>query len=135
MPYKFDTEKKKIERRFDRRIKLTDIERDEIKKLYGRFSQRELARRFNVSRRLVIFIGCPEKYEHSKELYKERRKDGRYYKKSRHTKAVKRLREHKKILFGLSRNPKIKDNGAVDTKSLPHNSPQLDLNKDSRIGV
>jgi hypothetical protein len=100
MPYKFETQKKKIERKFDRRIKLTDGERWEIKELYGKISQRKLAKQFKVSRRLIIFISCPEKLEHAKELYKERRKDGRYYKKANHTKAIKKYRQHKKNLFG-----------------------------------
>jgi len=103
MPYKFETDKKKIERKYDHRVKLTDKERKEIKRLYNKFSQRELATKFKVSRRLIIFIGCPEKYERARELYKERRKDQRYYKKSKHTKAMKKCREHRKLLFGVSR--------------------------------
>jgi len=103
MPYKFETEKKKIERKNDKRIVLTDLEREEIFKLYGSISQRELAKMFKCSRRLIIFIGCPEKYERAKELYKERRKDGRYYKKDIHTKAIKKYRQHKKLLFGVTR--------------------------------
>ena len=110
MPYKFETQKKKIERKDDRRIKLTEEERKEIKKLYGRISQRKLALMYKVSRRLIIFIGCPEKYEQNKALYKERRKDKRYYKKARNTKAIKKCRQHKKMLFGITRkSPKKKD--------------------------
>jgi hypothetical protein len=81
MPYKFDTQKRKIKREDDNRIKLTDEERRDIKKLYGKISQRKLAKMFKVSRRLIIFIGCPEKLKIQKEQYKERMKDGRYYKK------------------------------------------------------
>lgn len=103
MPYKFDTDKKKIGRENNKNVKLSDSEREEIKSLYGTISQRKLAKMFKVSRRLIIFVACPEKYKHSKELYKERRKDGRYYKKDRHTIAIKKCRLHKKELFGITR--------------------------------
>jgi len=103
MPYKFETDKRKIPREKDNRVKLTEEEREEIKSLYGQISQRKLAKLFGVSRRLVIFIGCPEKLRRAKELYKERRKDGRYYKKERHTKHIKKYRRHKKSIFGVTR--------------------------------
>jgi len=103
MPYKFETDKRKIPRGKDSRVKLTEEERKEIKSLYGQISQRKLAKLFGVSRRLIIFIGCPEKLRRAKELYKERRKDGRYYKKERHTKHIKKYRRHKKNIFGITR--------------------------------
>lgn len=78
MPFK--SEHIKLPKQYDRRIKLTDAQRDEIKEKYasGVCSQRSLAREYNVSRRLISFIVDPEKYEISKEQFKERRKDGRY---------------------------------------------------------
>lgn len=68
----------------DKRVKLTDDDRAEIRKLSQAphsYSQRELARAFGVSRRLITFVLFPERLAHQKALYKERRKDGRYYNK------------------------------------------------------
>lgn len=78
MPFK--SESIKLPRQYDRRIKLTDKQRDEIKEKYasGVYSQRALAREYNVSRRLISFVLNPEKYETAKEQFRERRKDGRY---------------------------------------------------------
>ena len=98
MPYKFEYTKKRIPREFDRRVKLTDLERKKIKELYGKISQRNLAKMFGVSRRLITYIGCPEKLERAKELYKDRRKDGRYYDRKKHTKAMKKYRKYKNNL-------------------------------------
>jgi IS30 family transposase len=98
MPYKFATDKKKIPRELDKRVKLTDSEREEIKFLYGKVSQRQLAKKYNVSRRLIIFIGCPEKLERARELYKERRKDKRYYNTELHKKYMKTHRRRKQLI-------------------------------------
>ena len=78
MPYK--SEKIKLSKEQDRRIKLTDNQRDEIRHKYstGLYSQRQLAREYNVSRRLITFIIDPKKSERNKELCKKRRADGRY---------------------------------------------------------
>ena len=78
MPNK--SEKIKLSKEQDRRIKLTDEQRDEIRHKYstGLYSQCGLAAEYKVSRRLITFILDPNKYEHSRELFKERRKDGRY---------------------------------------------------------
>ena len=54
MPYKFETDKKKIPRDKDRRVKLSEEDRQEIKELYPFISQRTLAKMFNVSRRLKL---------------------------------------------------------------------------------
>ena len=100
MPYK--SESIKLPKQYDRRIKLTDVQRDEIKEKYtsGVYSQRALAREYNVSRRLISFIVDPEKYEISKEQFKERRKDGRYNPdKELHNKIQKEHRRYKQGLY------------------------------------
>ena len=79
MPYKSD--KIKIAgTSYDRRVKLTDNEREEIKYLYKTsvHSQRKLASMFNVSRSLIAMVLNPERLQRARELFKERRKDGRY---------------------------------------------------------
>lgn len=59
MPYK--SEKIKLSREQDRRVKLTEAQREEIKEKHstGLHSQRALAREYNVSRRLISFVLFP----------------------------------------------------------------------------
>lgn len=94
MPNK--SEKIKLSREQDRRYKLTDEQRDEIRHKYstGLYSQRELAAEYNVSRRLITFIIDPEKLKHNAELLKERRADGRYKPSKKEWAAT--MREHRK---------------------------------------
>lgn len=78
MPYKSSSIK--LSRELDRRVKLSDEQREEIKHKYesGFYSQRALAREYNVSRRLISFILFPEKAEIAAQQLKERKADGRY---------------------------------------------------------
>jgi len=99
MPFKFETDKLKIKKCDDKRIKLTNAERHEIKQLYGKISQRKLAKLYNVSRRLIIFIGCPEKYEQNLKCREERGGSMQYYNKQKHTKIMKKHRTYKKELY------------------------------------
>ena len=114
MPYKFETNKLKIPKKYDKRIKLTDNERKEIKMLYGKISQRKLAKMYNVSRRLIIFIGCPEKAQKNKI---QRKLNGilnnHYYKKERHKGYMKKHRRYKHILYLEN---KLKKAGEKDVK-------------------
>ena len=102
MPHKFTTLKLKIPRSKDRRVKLTLTERDEIKKFYGRISQRKLAKMYNVSRRLIQFIGSPDKKVRDLQLRKER--GNTYYNKEKNTKSI---REHRKYKQGLYLNNEL----------------------------
>ena len=97
MPYKHKFYK--IKREDDRRIKLTDVEREEIRTLYGTISQRKLARIYGVSRRLIQFIGDPEKHE--KNLVARRKRGGSkfYYDKDKHREYTKDHRHHKQKLY------------------------------------
>lgn len=85
----------------DRRVKLTDDDRECIREEYatGMFSQRDLAAKYGVSRRLITFILDPDKAERAKQQYLERRKDGRYYDKEKHNEYMKTHRDHKKELW------------------------------------
>ena len=93
MPYK--SEKIKLSKAQDRRIKLTDEQREEIKHKYstGLYSQRALAREYGVSRRLITFIIDDTKYQKCKEQFKERKADGRY--KPDKEGWAKTMREHR----------------------------------------
>ena len=106
MPYK--SSKIKLSRSQDRRIKLTDEQREEIKHKYatGLYSQRALAREYNVSRRLITFVLDDEKYQKAKEQFKERRADGRYKPTKKEWAAI--MREHRKYKEDLYRKGELK---------------------------
>ena len=77
MPYK--SEKIKLSPTQDRRRKLTDEQKKEIKKLYatGLVGQRPLAKQFGVSRSLIQIIVNPEIAEKKKQRIKEHWRDYR----------------------------------------------------------
>jgi transposase len=64
-------------------------------------SYNQLAKKYGVSKRLIILYANPEIEEHSKDLYRQRRKDGRYYKKEKHTKAIREHRNYKKDIINV----------------------------------
>lgn len=106
MPYK--SERIKIAgTQFDRRIKLTDEQKDLIRWLREeeQISYNKLAAQFNVSKRLVMFICNPEKYEKSKEQFKQRKMEGRY--KPCKKEWAETVREHRKYKQELYLNNKI----------------------------
>lgn len=100
MPYA--SEKMKLPREYDRRVKLSDQQREEIKEKYstGCYSQRKLAEEYHVSRRLISFVLDEEKYKRCAEQLKERRADGRYkYSKEEWNKIMKEHRRYKNKLY------------------------------------
>lgn len=100
MPYK--AEKIKLPREYDRRIKLTEEQKDEIRHKYetGFYSQRQLAAEYNVSRRLITFVLDDSKRQRCAELFKERRKDGRYTpSKQERNKTSREYRKYKAELY------------------------------------
>lgn len=100
MPY--TSEKLKLSRDQDRRIKLTDDQRDAIRAKYqtGLYSQRALAQEYGVSRRTIQFTIDAEKYGRAREQFKERRKDGRYKPdKKAWAETMKEHRHYKQSLY------------------------------------
>lgn len=85
----------------DNRVKLTDIDHEKIRKEYttGNTSQRILAKKYNVSRRLIQFILDPEKANVAKKQFAKRQQDGRYYDRKTHNAYTKKHRDHKKALY------------------------------------
>ena len=85
----------------DKRVKLTKSQKHDIVLEYnqGSTSQRKLALKYNVSRRLIQFILDPEKEKRNKEQFAARQKDGRYYDKNTHKKQMKAHRKHKQQLY------------------------------------
>jgi len=101
MPYKFEYKHIKLTETQDRRVKLTADQKEEIKSLYkpNVVSYNTLAKQFNVSKRLIMFICNPAMLERSNALHKERRKDKRYYNTNKNTIAMKDHRQYKKLII------------------------------------
>ena len=98
MPYK--SEKIKLSPTQDRRIKLTDEQKEEIKRLYatGLVGQRPLAKQFGVSRSLIQVIVNPEIAEKKKQRIKEHWRDYRPSKKE-WAETIKEHRHYKQELY------------------------------------
>ena len=115
MPYK--SEKIKLLRSQDRRIKLTDEQRKEIRQKYstGLHSQRALAKEYGVSRRLITFVIDDSKYQKCKEQFKERKADGRYKPdKETWAKTMREHRQYKQRLYLDGELTESEDNNATD---------------------
>jgi hypothetical protein len=71
---------KKFEPKDDKRVKLTQEQKIQIRLEYekGEGSQRYLAKKWGVSRRLVTFCIDPKKEEANRQAFYQRRKNGRY---------------------------------------------------------
>lgn len=95
MPYK--TAKIKIDCPFlDRRTKLLPCQREMVK--YWRkqgASQRELAKMFSVSRRLITFVLDEEKHKKNLERRRELGGSKAYYNKDKHRESIKKHRRDK----------------------------------------
>lgn len=87
--------------KLDKRVRLSDEDKKNVVKDYesGLYSIRALERKYKVSRRLIQFTLFPERAEHAKKLYKERRKDGRYYDKDKHREGTQKHRDYKDELL------------------------------------
>lgn len=107
MPYK--SEKINLPPEYDRRRKLTEEQKEEIRVKYatGFYSQRQLAREYNVSRRLITFCIDDTKREKCAEQFKERRKDGRYKPTKEEWAAI--TRDHRQYKNNLYRQGKISE--------------------------
>lgn len=96
MPHKHEKEKVLLKREKDRRVKLTHEQRQEIKENKLGLSQRSLAIKYNVSRRLISFILDPAKQIQNLEKRKERGGSKKYYDKEKHKEYMKNHRHYKK---------------------------------------
>jgi transposase-like protein len=82
--------------------KLTQEQKEEIYKRYnidGDVSQRQLAREYGVSRRLITFIIDPKKHEENLQRRKEAGGSKKYYDKDKHKEAIKKHRRRKQELY------------------------------------
>lgn len=80
----------------DRRVKLTDKQREEILKLKGKDTQTAVANKYGVSRRTIDFIWHPEKKKRNLELRAKRGGSKQYYDKEKNTEAIRKYRQRKK---------------------------------------
>lgn len=96
MPYK--TDKLKLDSPFLKRTaKLLPCQKEMIiywSKVMG-YSQRQLAKMFNVSRRTITFIIDPEQLKQNKERRLERGGSKQYYNKEKHNLEMKKHRNYK----------------------------------------
>lgn len=101
MPYKFEKEKLKMKTEDKSNIKLSLEDKAQIRKMYleGNFSQRQLAKMFNVSRSTIVFAIYPDRYQKSRQQFKERQKTGRYYDKEKQSQYTKKYRKKKYNLY------------------------------------
>ncbi len=101
MPYVFEKEKKLIPREFDRRIKLNDIQRVEIKQLYstGKYSYRILAKEYGVTKNTIRDAIYPERAleDRIKKLARAKEKNY-YYDVKKNTENMRKHRMYKKSL-------------------------------------
>lgn len=98
MPYKSEYTHKKIPRRYDKRVKLSLEDREEIKRQYKNSSQRKLAKAWGVSRRLIQFILDPDKKKRDLELRKLRGGSMAYYDREKQVEASRKTRQRRKEL-------------------------------------
>lgn len=98
MPYK--SEKIKLKGLQDRRKRLTDEQREEIKELYGtgHYSLNDLAKMFNVSKKSILLIVNKESAEKAKQYRKEHWREWQL-KGKEHNEAVKKTRKYKQSLM------------------------------------
>jgi DNA invertase Pin-like site-specific DNA recombinase len=95
MPYKFQTDKIKLPKGKDRRVKLTDEQRADLIEMRKQgLSYSKLGKAFNCSKRLAILICNPEKYEKLKKQSAARHAEGRYKYSKEEWAAV--MREHRR---------------------------------------
>ena len=85
----------------DKRIKLTEEQRENIKKEYstGLISQRSLAEKYNVDRKTIYNILHPDKYQETLERYKEEKHSKKYYVKEKQRDYIKKYRRRKQKLY------------------------------------
>ena len=105
MPYK--SEKIKLKGLQDRRKKLTDEQREEIKELYstGHYSLNNLAKQFEVSKKTILLIVNSDSAERAKQYRKEHWREWQGTKEE-HREAIKKTRRYK---YSLYKEGKLKD--------------------------
>jgi len=106
MPYRYERLKIKLPRDLDRRIKLSEEDKQAIVQLYKTtgISTRSLAAQYGVSRRSIQFILDPDKLVRNLEMRDARGGSMIYYDKDKHNESMKEHRKYKhKVLKELNK--------------------------------
>lgn len=87
--------------KYDRRVKLTDTQREEIKELRKLgLSYRVIADRYGVSKSLIILVCNPDIAERKRIASRDRHREGRYkYTKEEWARIVREHRAYKHSLY------------------------------------
>lgn len=87
--------------KYDRRIKLTLEDKEEIRELYklSEWSQRKLAKQYKVSKRLIQFVLNPQRLVENKKRRAERGGTKQYYNKDAWRKVMREHRRYKHKLY------------------------------------
>jgi hypothetical protein len=86
------------EKGLDRRIKLSEKDKEDIKASRGKVTQTSIAKAYNVSRRTIQFLWYPEQLEQNKLRRAERGGSKQYYDKDKHKLDMREHRAYKKEL-------------------------------------
>lgn len=99
MPYAHDTQHLRLAPEQDRRRKLSDEQKEEIRQLYaaGAGSMKALADRYHVSRSTVQLIINPDSAQRVKEYTRDHWRE--YHDRERSTRAVRETRRYKQRLY------------------------------------
>lgn len=98
MPYK--SEKIKLNEKQDRRRRLIEEQRKEIRELYstGLYSLNGLAKRYNVSKKTILLLVNDESAEKAKQYRKDHWREWQRVGKE-HNEAIKNTRKYKQELY------------------------------------
>lgn len=100
MPYKYVIERWHLPKEYNRRRKLSDADREQIRKAYKNgCSINGLARTFGVSKRLIQFMLFPEREEHCKKLRALRGGSAHYYDRERNNRFQRDTRNYKQKIY------------------------------------
>ena len=103
--YMMLADKLKLPKELDKRRKLTNKDRERIKRLYFKngLAIRVISREYKskCSRRLIQFVLFPERELKLREMRKVTKAHLKYYNREKHNACVKDLRARKKELFNL----------------------------------
>lgn len=92
--------------KYDRRVKLNDVQRDEIKELRKQgLSYAKIAKQYNVSKSLIIMVCNPDIAERNRLAFIERSREGRYKPNKEEWAAT--MREHRQYKEKLHKDGKI----------------------------
>lgn len=106
---------------FDRRRKLTEVDKEEIKTWHRQgTSIHEISRVTGVNRRLIQFILFPERHVHNLALRAERGGSRVYYVRKKHTLAMRKHRAHlKEVTALLGERSQDDQNSTVEMSPAP----------------